>query len=58
MIAVGIGIEFAQASMALGREGDWRDVVANAGGVLVGLLFAASCRDGWFSRVERWLPAT
>lgn len=58
MLAIGIGIEFAQELMALGRDGDWRDVAANSGGVLVGLLVASACRDGWFALVERWLPAT
>jgi VanZ family protein len=58
MVAIGIGIEFAQDWMALGREGDWHDVVANSGGVLAGLLVAATNRDGWFALVERWLPAT
>jgi len=58
MLAFGIGIEFAQDWMALGRQADWRDVVANACGVAGGLVAAAVNRGGWFALVERWLPAT
>jgi len=58
MIGIGIGIEFAQYWMALGRDGDWRDVVANSVGVGAGLLVAAVRRESWFAWVEKWLPAT
>jgi nicotinamide riboside transporter PnuC len=58
MLAIGVGIEFAQDWMAFGRQGDWRDILANSLGVACGLLAAAGNRDGWFALVERWLPAT
>jgi VanZ family protein len=58
MIVFGIGIEFAQDAMALGRQGDWRDVVANSIGVGAGLLVAALSRESWLARVEKWLPAS
>lgn len=58
MLAFGLGIEFGQDWMALGRQGDWRDVLANSFGVAGGLLAAAASRGGWFGLVERWLPAT
>jgi len=40
LLLLGISIEFAQYSMHAGREGDPRDVVANATGAAVGLLLA------------------
>ncbi len=58
MIALGIGIEFSQESMALGRRGDVLDAVANTLGVGAGLLAAASSRESWLARFEKWLPAT
>ncbi|MCP5340334.1 MAG: hypothetical protein R3E75_11550 [Steroidobacteraceae bacterium] len=58
LIALGIGIEFAQEFMALGRQGDWRDVVANAVGVFGGISLAAWSRESWLARLEKWLPAT
>lgn len=57
MIGLGIGIELTQHWMALGRAGDWRDVVANSLGVGAGLLAAAVNRDSWLLWVEKWLPA-
>lgn len=58
MLALGGTIELLQAWMALGRQGDWHDVGANALGVSLGLLLAAARRDSWLSLVEKWLPAT
>ena len=34
-LVLGIGVELAQATMGLGRQGDWRDFVADAAGVLI-----------------------
>lgn len=34
---VGIGIEFVQAVMPFGRQGDWRDALANSLGIAVGV---------------------
>lgn len=36
---LGVGVEFAQTLMALGRQGDWRDALANTVGVAAGLTF-------------------
>lgn len=58
LIVLGIGIEFAQEFMALGRQGDWRDVVANIIGVSSGITLAAWSRESWLARLEKWLPAT
>jgi VanZ family protein len=40
LLLLGAGIEFAQFQMHVGREGDVRDVVANAAGAALGLLLA------------------
>jgi VanZ family protein len=36
VLTLGVAIEFAQATMSLGRQGDWRDALANSLGVSVG----------------------
>ena len=38
LLAFGIGVEIAQHFMNLGRHGDWRDVLGNTAGNLIGLL--------------------
>ncbi|MCU0758680.1 MAG: VanZ family protein [Steroidobacteraceae bacterium] len=58
LVVLGVGIEFAQAFMDIGRQGDWRDVVANSLGVAGGMLSVALGGDSWLARIERWLPAT
>jgi VanZ family protein len=40
LLALGVGIEFAQHYMGLGRQGDVRDVLANCTGAALGLLLA------------------
>jgi len=39
-LVLGIGVELAQATMGLGRQGDWRDFVADAAGVLIAVRVA------------------
>ena len=56
LLAFGVSIEFAQSWMAVGRQGDWHDVLANVTGISIGMLIAASSRDSWLARVEKWLP--
>ena len=46
-LAFGALIEVAQHFMHMGREGDWRDVIANGTGTLLGLVL------GWLG-VARW----
>jgi len=43
-LGLGVAIELLQASMGFGRQGDWRDVVANSLGVLVAFLAARLAR--------------
>ena len=40
LVALGIGLEFAQAQLTVTRQGDWRDAVANTLGVVIGQLMA------------------
>jgi len=58
LLLLGIGVEFAQEWMSIGRMGDWRDVVANTIGIGLALLIASLRRESWLARVEKWLPAT
>lgn len=37
VLAFGVGVELAQSAMGFGRQGDWRDAVANAAGALLAL---------------------
>ncbi len=55
LVLFGIGVEVAQASMHLGRDGDWRDVVANCIGIAAGLALAFSSRESWLTRLEKWI---
>lgn len=43
-LALGLAIEGLQANMGLGRYGEWRDVVADAVGVLVALRLVQALR--------------
>ena len=58
LLLLGVGVEFAQEWMSIGRMGDWRDVVANTIGIGLALLIASLRRESWLARVEKWLPAT
>lgn len=46
-------IEIAQALLGWGRTAEWLDLLADAAGVLAGLLLAATPLGGW----ARWLEA-
>lgn len=53
LLALGGGIELAQAGMGLGRQGDWRDMLANAVGVVAGLFLAAVPLGRWAQWLEQ-----
>ena len=55
LFALGIGVEWAQGTMHLGRERDFRDVLANTGGIVAGLVVAWLGLGGWAQRVEAWI---
>ncbi|MFM1885229.1 MAG: hypothetical protein RL026_386 [Pseudomonadota bacterium] len=52
---LGAAIEFAQGAMGWGRQADWRDLLANTAGIVIGLMAAATRLGRWASRVERRL---
>lgn len=52
---MGVGIEFAQGAMHLGRQADFRDVIANSSGIVVGLMLAFVGLGGWAQWVESWV---
>jgi VanZ family protein len=54
LFALGIGIEFAQGAMQLGRQADFRDVAANSAGIAIGMTIAWLWLGGWAQRVEEW----
>ena len=51
---MGVGIEWAQGAMALGRQRDYLDVIANSVGIFVGLVLALFWLGDWVQRIERW----
>jgi glycopeptide antibiotics resistance protein len=54
LLVFGIGIEFAQHFMAVGRQGDSRDVVANSVGAMLGLGAARLGLSRW-PELAAWL---
>ena len=55
LVVLGLTIEFLQASMPFGRQGDPWDVLANITGIGVGLAIASVATGGWALKVEAWL---
>lgn len=52
LFVLGAAIEWAQGAMALGRQTDPYDMVANATGIAAGLIVALLGLGGWAQRVE------
>jgi glycopeptide antibiotics resistance protein len=52
LFCMGVAIEFAQGAMHLGRHADYHDVVANSGGIVVGLALAFVGLGGWAQWLE------
>lgn len=55
LLVFGLTIEFLQAAMPFGRQGDPWDVLANVTGIGVGLAIASVATGGWAQKVEAWL---
>lgn len=55
LFALGVGVEWAQGAMHVGRERDFRDVLANTSGIVAGLIAAWLGLGGWAQRVEAWV---
>ncbi|MGH8177288.1 MAG: VanZ family protein [Steroidobacter sp.] len=54
LVLLGIAIEWAQGAMSLGRQSDFRDVIANTGGIALGLTLAMTWLGGWAQRIDGW----
>lgn len=52
MLAVGAGIEVAQQLMALGRQAEWGDLIADGTGIALALLASLPRRESWFEWAE------
>lgn len=52
LFVLGLAIEGAQGAMALGRQADLYDMMANASGIAAGLIAALLGLGGWAQRVE------
>jgi VanZ family protein len=55
LLGLGLSMEVAQYLMHAGRMAEAYDMVANAAGVLAGLLLASLLTGGWAQRVESWV---
>lgn len=54
LFAMGVAIEWAQGAMHMGRESDYRDVIANTLGIVGGLALAALWLGGWAEWIDGW----
>jgi VanZ family protein len=55
LLGLGLSMEVAQYLMHTGRMAEGYDMVANAAGVLAGLLLGGLLTGGWAQRVESWV---
>lgn len=56
LVALGIGLEYAQAMLTDSRMGDLGDAVANTLGVLIGVMSASTPLARWLLRLDARLP--
>lgn len=56
LAVLGFALDLLQLTTAT-RDFDMRDVAANTGGVLIGLILSLWVLGGWCQRVEKYLPA-
>jgi len=54
LFLMGVTIEFAQAAMHMGRQGDVRDVIANSAGIAAGIALAFAGLGGWAQWIDGW----
>ena len=54
LLALGGGIEIVQGLMGLGREADWRDFLADALGIGLGLSLCMAGLRHWAAWLEQW----
>lgn len=53
LLALGGGMEIGQGIMAIGREADWFDMLANSAGVAAGVIAALLGLGNWMVWVEK-----
>jgi hypothetical protein len=56
LFLMGAAIEWAQGAMNLGRQSDFRDLIANSVGISIGLCLALVWLGGWAQRLEARAP--
>jgi VanZ family protein len=56
LLAFGGAIELLQEAMGFGRQGEWRDLLADAGGIGIGMLIAMTPAGRWPLWAEGLLP--
>ena len=56
LLAFGFLIELCQLAVSY-RTAEWVDIMANAAGIIAGLLVAVAGAGGWCQRVEDWNAA-
>jgi VanZ family protein len=54
LFVMGLLIEWAQGAMNLGRQSDFRDLIANSLGIAFGFALALTWLGGWAQRLEAW----
>jgi hypothetical protein len=54
LLVMGIGVEFAQGAMHLGRDRDPADIAANATGIAIAWLLAHIVLGQWLVRLEEF----
>jgi VanZ family protein len=55
LLGMGLALEIAQGAMHMHRTADARDMLANAAGIGLGAMAAASGLASWPYRLETWL---
>ncbi len=54
-MALGLGVEWAQAHLTVTRQGDLRDALANTLGIALGLALSFTPLARWLERFDRKL---
>lgn len=54
LFLMGALLEWAQGALNVGRESDFRDLIANVIGISIGISLALVWLGGWAQRIEAW----
>lgn len=55
LLLLGALIEVLQGAMSFGRDRDFDDMIANTGGIVIGMILALTLTGGWAQKVEAQL---